>query len=163
MTYFVIIRGPLGAGKSTVSQRVARAVKGLHIDMDRILEKEVPEEWVNDSLTERTFLAVNGIAAERAWSVLAGGSPVIFDQNFYYLTVLEDLIGRLQYPYRVFTLDIPLEVCIERDRGREISYGAKSAETVYRKNAGLEYGIRVDANRPVEVVVEEILGHLPPG
>jgi len=161
MTYFVIVRGPLGAGKTTISQLLAKAIPALHIDIDRILEKEVPEEWVDDSISERSFIRANEVAVERAWSFLANATPVIFDQNFYYLSTLEDLIGRLKYPYRVFTLDVPLEVCIERDLGREISYGRKSAEDVYRKSTGLEYGIRVDANRPVESVVEEILDHLP--
>lgn len=161
MTYFVILRGPLGAGKTTISRLLAKAIPGVHIDLDRILEKEAPEEWRSDSLSERSFIRANEVAVEQAWSVLANGTPVIFDQNFYYLSTLEDLIGRLKYPYRVFTLDVPLEVCIERDRGRDISYGTKSTNDVYRRNAGLEYGIRVDGNRPVEVVVDEILRHLP--
>lgn len=44
MTYYVVVRGPLGVGKSTVSSRLAEIIGADHILIDRILEEHGLEE-----------------------------------------------------------------------------------------------------------------------
>jgi shikimate kinase len=44
MTYGVVIRGPLGVGKSTVAAALAKALGGDHIRIDQILEEHGLEE-----------------------------------------------------------------------------------------------------------------------
>ncbi len=39
MSYFIIIRGPLGCGKSTIAQKLADTLHAEHINMDDILAK----------------------------------------------------------------------------------------------------------------------------
>ena len=39
MSYIIIIRGPLGVGKSTVSKELAKKLKGRHIPIDKVLEE----------------------------------------------------------------------------------------------------------------------------
>ena len=39
MNYFVIIRGPLGVGKSAVARELARILNGEYIPIDDVLEK----------------------------------------------------------------------------------------------------------------------------
>ncbi|MCI4330389.1 MAG: ATP-binding protein [Thermoplasmata archaeon] len=155
--YFVIIRGPLGVGKSTVSERLARQLGGEIISIDRILDAH--DLWEEGNVWE--FLRANEIAAEMALRPLARGQPVIFDGNFYWEWQLEDLVGRLDHPHRVFTLEAPLRVCIERDRGREKPHGSQAARAVYAKSTVFESGIGIDAGGSPDSVVRKIMAHLP--
>ena len=46
MTFFVIIRGPLGCGKTTISKLVAQKLKGKYISVDEVLEKhDLIQDW----------------------------------------------------------------------------------------------------------------------
>lgn len=38
MSYYIIIRCPLGCGKSTIAERLAKKLNGKHIAYDRILD-----------------------------------------------------------------------------------------------------------------------------
>lgn len=156
MTFFLIVRGPLGAGKTTISQAVAQRLGGEWIAIDPILE-----QWEWDGGSEELFRRANDVAAERARALLERGTPVVFDGNFYWRSALEDLVRRLPYPSRVFTLKAPLSVCIERDRARAVSYGEESTREVFEKIARFEFGTPVDATRPVRSVVDEIAAQLP--
>jgi predicted kinase len=157
-SYYVIIRGPLGVGKSTVARRVATRVRGEYISIDRILEEQ--ELWQSGRLSE--FLRANEFAAARASKVLAKGTPVIFDGNFYWRTQIQDLIGRLRYAHHVFTLRAPLRICIDRDGRRDHPYGDQAAREVYAKSTRFDYGVRLDARGSAESVVRAIVSSVSP-
>jgi predicted kinase len=148
----VVIRGPLGIGKSTVAERLAKEISPTHISIDQILEDH--NLWETGHLSE--FLEANVFAIGMARGPLSGGTPVIFDGNFYWKTQLKDLIGALPYRAHVFTLIAPLSVCMERDRQRARPYGAEAARQVYSKATRFEWGISIDAARPIDTVVSEI-------
>ena len=61
MSYFIIIRGPLGIGKSTIAKKLSEILDAEYISMDTILEKlgldKVPE-------TEECIPAKNFIKAD---------------------------------------------------------------------------------------------------
>jgi predicted kinase len=157
MGFYVIVRGPLGVGKTRVSRELARRLPGEYISIDEILDDH--HLWVEGRLSE--FLAANLIAARRAAPVLATGTPVVFDGNFYWKGQIDDLVGRLDHdPYTV-TLDAPLDVCVARDARRDPPHGAEAARAVYRKSTAFEYGTVVRADRPVRAVVRSILDLLP--
>lgn len=172
MSYLVVVRGPLGVGKSTVSVRLAEAIEGDHISIDRILEQYGLEEWDEDRIALRSFLRANTFAADRARASLAQGRPVVVDGCFYWKEQLDDLLQRLANPHFVFTLDAPLAVCVARDRTRPMTpsgsepragdqLGADAAGAVYQLVSRVRYGTYVDAVGPVEHTVETILGCLP--
>ncbi len=119
MSYYVVIRGPLGVGKSTVANRLAKEIGADRILIDRIL-----------------------------------------DGNFYWKSQIEDLIGQLDYRHYVFTLKAPLSVCVDRDSRRATPHGSQAAREVYAKSTKFDYGIGLDATRPIETVVREIVSHL---
>jgi len=152
MVYYVIIRGPLGVGKTTISGRLAQKIGAEHISIDQILDDR--GLWDSGQLSE--FLAANAFAVEQARGFLDGGTPVVFDGNFYWQAQIQDLVARLKFRHYVFTLSAPLSVCIERDGRRDLSHGSEAATEVYAKTTAFDWGIRVDANRPVERVVDEI-------
>jgi predicted kinase len=158
MGFYIIIRGPLGVGKSYVSERLAKELPARHISIDRILEDQ--GLWEAGRISE--FLKANEFAAKQAERFLAKGTHVIFDGNFYWKSVLEDLVRRLEYPHYVFTLQAPLSVCIERDSRRSHPYGSTAAKAVYSKTSRFDYGIVVDASGPIDRLMGKIRRHLPP-
>jgi tRNA uridine 5-carbamoylmethylation protein Kti12 len=162
MSYYVIIRGPLGIGKSTVSVRIAKALGAKYVSVDRILEEPGVEEWdaAAGHYSERAFLRTSELAAERARVILDQGKPVIFDGNFYWQSQITDLVGRLPFPHHVFTLQAPLDLCIQRDGKRVLPHGREAAEKVYAKSTEFEWGVGIDATPSVERVVSNILAQI---
>lgn len=160
VSFYAIVRGPLGAGKTTVSRQVASAVGGKHLAIDTILEDYQLEDWDEDGISETSFLRANIIAAREAAPPLRSRTPVIVDGNFYWKSAVDDLVARLWFPHAVFTLKAPLTTCIARDAGRSPSYGPDSAREVYAKTTAFDYGVVVDATGSVETTVEAILVEL---
>ena len=160
-SYFAVIRGPLGIGKTTVAERLAARVGGEYLSIDRILDEPGMEEWEDGYVSLRSFLRVNEIAAGPARVSLAAGTPVILDGNFYYVAQIRDLIDRLPYLNFVFTLQAPLEVCLDRDRHRARPLGEEGVRDVYAKSTSFEWGIGVDATHPLDRVVDQIRARLP--
>jgi predicted kinase len=150
--FYLVIRGPLGVGKSTLAGRLAERFGAAVISIDRLLEEH--DLWESGRLGE--FLRANSFAVTRAGRLLPRGRPVIIDGNFYWKTQVEDLIARLDFPHCVFTLEAPLEVCIGRDRRRRRSYGPEATRAVYAKTTRFPFGQRIDATQPVEVILREI-------
>ncbi|MFZ0831059.1 MAG: ATP-binding protein [Thermoplasmata archaeon] len=156
MSFYVLIRGPLGVGKTTVAKRVAQEVGAEYISIDRILD----DEGLWDSGRVSEFLDANAVGAPRAREFLEHGTPVIFDGNFYWQTQIADLTRRLNFRHRIFTLDAPLSVCVERDARRDPSHGREAAEQVFVKATRFDAGIRIDATRPLERIVSDIVARL---
>ncbi|HXQ93599.1 MAG TPA: AAA family ATPase [Thermoplasmata archaeon] len=154
---YVVIRGPLGVGKTTVARILARTRGAGYVSIDQILDDH--GLWDSGRLAE--FLAANRVAVGIARPLLAAGTAVVFDGNFYWKRQLDDLIGRLSYPHQVFTLQAPVALCILRDRRRRPSHGAIAARQVYAKATRFEYGISVDATGSLAAVVRRIERQLP--
>jgi broad-specificity NMP kinase len=77
MVFCIIIRGPLGVGKSTVAEKLAKEIGAELISIDRILDDY--GLWEEGLVS--VFLEAIEIAAEVFWKK---GTPVIFDENFYW-------------------------------------------------------------------------------
>ncbi len=172
MTYSIVVRGPLGVGKSTVSAALAQTIGAQHILIDKLLEEYGLEEWDEDRISLRSFLRANAVAVKQAHRAHRTGQPVIFDGCFYWREQLDDLAKRLDTGLLVFTLEAPLPVCVERDRTRPLprpgeeprggdQLGEEAVNDVYRLVAEVQCGIAVDASGPVEATVAAILRHLP--
>jgi tRNA uridine 5-carbamoylmethylation protein Kti12 len=157
MSYYIIIRGPLGCGKSTIAETLSKKLKAKHFAIDRVLEDYNIEEWENGYVSIKSFIKANEISAEKAKKDLEKGIPVIFDGNFYFKEQIENLIKRLNFPHQVFTLKAPLHVCIDRDSKRAKTHGKDAAEAVYKKSTSFDYGIGIDVNKSKKETIEEIL------
>lgn len=157
----VIIRGALGAGKTTIAHALAEAIEGRVVSIDAILDRHGLEEWESGYISERSFLRVNDFAIEEALPYLRVGRSVIFDGNFYYRRAIEDLLDRLPYPHQVFTLKVPVDECRERDRRRAVPLGDEAVQEVFAKVAEVDCGIDVDGCRPVPEIVAELVRRLP--
>jgi tRNA uridine 5-carbamoylmethylation protein Kti12 len=152
----VIVRGPLGIGKTTISKALVEEIGGRYVSVDEILEEYDLEQWDEVYISEASFLRSNAIVARRARRWLAKGTPVVVDGNFYYASQVLDLVGRLPGPSTVFTLTAPLELCVARDAGRERPLGEEGARLVFAKVTSFECGDPIDARRPLPKIVAEM-------
>ncbi|HTT26617.1 MAG TPA: AAA family ATPase [Thermoplasmata archaeon] len=114
----LVLRGPLGIGKSTVAAALGRRRQARVISIDQILEDEGLEEWGVDRVALRSFLRANQTAASAARAASAAGVPCVLEGNFYWREQLEDLLPRLPPPAVVVRLIGSVELCLQRDSGR---------------------------------------------
>jgi predicted kinase len=172
MAFYLVIRGPLGVGKSTVSRRLGEILGTVPISIDRILEDHSLEEWVADRISLRSFLRANEYAAEAAISSLRQGRPAIIEGCFYWRKQIDDLVHRLSWPHHVFTLDAPFSECIARDATRPApdpevgprggdQQGPEGAKAVFEMVARVPAGIMIDASGSVDDTVAKILRSIP--
>ena len=152
----MIVRGPLGAGKTTVAAALANAIRGRVVSIDAILETL---EW--DGGSEALFLRANDRAVAEARAAAAAGRPAVFDGNFYWQRAIDDLADRLRWPHVVVTLRVPRSVCAVRDRDRLHPYGARAVREVYARVARVRTGIPIDGTGSVAQTVDRIRAWLP--
>lgn len=162
MSYYIIIRGPLGCGKSTIAKRIAKKLKAKYIPIDRILDKyKLTNDKEKGYISQRSFIKANEIVAPEVKLILDKDKLVVFDGNFYWKSQIEDLISRLKFKHYVFTLNAPLEICIERDSKREKIHGSDATKAVYKKSTEFDYGIKINITKPIDDCIKEILFYLP--
>ena len=162
MVYYVIIRGPLGIGKSSVAEALAKSLHGEHLSVDAVLhEHDLEDKSLDGFISEECFLKANEIIAPQALSPLQSDKIVIFDGDFYRKSQIEDLIAKLNFEHFVFTLKAPLEVCIKRDKDRTETLGEDATKAVYKKSTELNYGIIIDATKPLNDIIKRIKSYLP--
>jgi hypothetical protein len=126
----ILINGPPGVGKSTVSELVARAVSGtvcIHGDALRAFAPLDARKYLGGGSTYRA-------AAALTLEYLAMGAPrVVFDYCFLaprHVAYFVDRLGKGGDNVRLFTLWAPLGVVQQRERGRVFreALGAKVEE-----------------------------------
>lgn len=164
MSYFIIIRGPLGIGKSTIAQKLANFLDAEYVPIDLVLEKHRLDKVSPkaECIPAENFIKANKIVLPKVKEKLKKGKIVIFDACFYHKEPIEHLIQNLSYPHYVFTLKAPLEVCIERDSKRDKTHGELAARAVHKLVSRFDYGIIIDVNKNnIDQTVKEILSHLP--
>jgi len=163
MKYFIIIRGPLGVGKSTIAQKLAKSLKAHYVPIDSVLEKYGldkvrTEKWI----PAKNFIKANEIILPDVKAKLKKGKIVIFDACFYHKKVIQHLKKSIKAPCYVFTLKAPLKVCIERDRKRKKKHGKWAAIAVHNLVSRFDYGIIINTkNKTANNVVKEIMLYLP--
>ena len=163
MGYFIIIRGPAGVGKSTISRLLAKRINAEVVHFEKIMKSlgldYIPgDKWI----PLNKYLKAHKMKIPELKEKLHKGTNLIIDHNFYHKKQIEDLIENLDSNYFVFTLKADIDECIKRDKSRKGELGERATKDVFKLASAFEYGINVDTNRktPSEVV-EEILHHLP--
>jgi len=161
MKYYIIIRGPLGSGKSSISEKLSKILKAEHISVDKILdEHKLTKDKEEGYISQMSFLKANEIAVKKAEKFLEKDIPVIFDGNFYWKSQIENLVESLDYPKVIFTLKVPLKICIDRDSKRNPPHGEDAAKVVYKKTSEFDYGVIIDASKSLDETIEQIVSHL---
>lgn len=160
MSFYIILRGPAGSGKTTLAQRLTEIYNAHYISIDKVksargLKHSEPEK-----------LEANKVVLQDARTHLSQGQIVIIDEVIYYQSQLSQLIDDLQFPHYAFSLKVPLDACLARNVERRNNGSRKMSDNdvkeVYDLVSKLNYGIEINThNRPIEDSLREILSHLP--
>ncbi len=105
MSYYIIIRGPAGVGKSTVSRLLSEKIGAEAVNFDKIMDDlgmdYVPgEKWIPLD----KFLKADDAMLPKFQDELEKGNRLILDGNFYHMEQIEDITSKLHFPHVVFTL-----------------------------------------------------------
>lgn len=162
--FCVIIRGPLGVGKTTIARALAQRLGAMYVSVDAVLAEngldKVGDE--DECIPVENFVRGNELVAPQVVTALAAGVPVVFDGNFYHEGQITHLMETVPAAHYVFTLKAPLDVCIARDSQRALVYGEDAAAAVHYLVSRVDYGISIDTTgKTVEDVLEEIIALLP--
>jgi predicted kinase len=156
--FFVIIRGYLGVGKTTVAKQVARKLNAKYFSIDEILAKHKLDQVTGRCIPLENFVKGNEKVLKQAKTLLKKGKPIVFDGNFYHKGHITHLVRNLRVPHKVFTLKAPLKVCIARDAKRKGSYGKWPVIAVFNLVNNTKYGKTINTkNKTSAQVVNEIV------
>ncbi|MBI2629597.1 AAA family ATPase [Candidatus Pacearchaeota archaeon] len=158
MSFYIILRGPAGSGKTTLAQRLTEIYHAHYISIDKVksargLKHSEPEK-----------LEANKAVLQDARTHLSQGQIVIIDEVLYYKSQLSQLMNNLPFPHYVFSLKVPLEVCLARNVERRNNGSRKMSDDdvkeVYDLVSKLNYGIEINThNRSIEDSLTEIISH----
>jgi thymidylate kinase len=163
MPYFIIIHGPLGSGKSTNAEKLAKTLKAERVALDQVLSDNNLDQLEPNSacIPATNFIKALDLIIPATKQSLENGQIVVFDGCFYHQEVLEHLTKNLPFPHYIFTLKAPVDICIERDRLREKTLGEDAARAVHNLVSNHDFGILIDANTKLEETHKAIMLHLP--
>lgn len=162
MSYFIITRGALGSGKTSTAKELAHVLGAEYIGIDDILQEQNLDAIDPDQgcIPSEQFIKANTAILPRAREWLGNGKIVIFDGCFYHPEAINHLVQNLPYPRYIFTLRVPMELCVERDSQRANAYGEVATRAVHQLVSKFDEGIVIDGNGTIADVIEKILLHL---
>jgi shikimate kinase len=162
MSYHIIIRGPLGVGKSTIARALAKRLGAFYIAMDDVLKEHGLDVLGNRTcIPAENFIKADELVLPQAKAELKK-RVVIFDGCFYHMEQLRHLEWALPSKHVIFDLKAPLALCIQRDSKREKPYGEAATKAVFALVSRFDYGVPIDTKgKTAAMCVEEILKMLP--
>src|SRR3989344_2989413 len=152
MSYFVIVRGPLGIGKSTIAKKLTKILKAKYISMDEIVDKNLvtnkPDK--NGMMDVKNFIRANKLIQPITFKSFKKNKSVITDGCFYHKEQIVDIIDKLK-PYKVYIFDLKasINICIERDKKRKVSIGKDATKAVYNAVSKFSVGIKIDNSKKI--------------
>ncbi len=154
MERIILIRGPLGVGKSTVAKAVAEKLGASYVSIDGVLEELKLDTADENGIPLENFLAANAHVIEK----LKSETTTVIDGNFYHKEQVDDFVAHFGDAVRIVTLKAPVEVCVERDSMRERSYGEDAARAVHAMVSSFDVGTVIETDgKNMEEVVKEVL------
>lgn len=157
-TKHIIIRGPLGVGKSTIARKLVERLNYKYISLDQVIDdnKLVPPGV--EGVPLESFLEANNLLLQYTEQ---SEEPLLIDGCFYHQEQLDDLVAKLGGAVTIFTLTCSVEACIERDSKREKVYGEDAARFVYMMTNNVKAGVEIDttdlsADETIAVIMREL-------
>ena len=164
MSYFIIIRGPAGVGKSTIAKKIAELLNGDYFSFDELMRKNKLDIIRGYGIPEENFVKANELVIPKARKKLENNKIVVFDGCFYRKKQLKHLEKNLPYNHYIFSLKLPLKDCFARNKTRKIPMTNKAIKEVFLLVSKLNIGIEIKtSNKSVTDIINEIRKHLPTG
>jgi len=141
MKKLIIIRGPLGVGKTTVSKILAQDLHLKYLSLDQIIDENHLIPINAEGVPLESYLKANEIILELA---NRSEDSFIIDGCFYYQEQIDDLVKKFDNNVEIFTITSEVEKCIERDSKRSKVYGEDSARFVHMVTTKIKAGHEID-------------------
>ncbi len=153
MKKIIVIRGPLGVGKTTIAKLLAKKINAHYLSLDQILKDNNLEK--KDGIPIENFLQANNIILK----IIKGSTNTfIIDGCFYYQKQINDLKNKFPNDIIFFSLISNVEKCIERDAQRKKVYGEGSVRYVYSITNKIKEGIEIDNTKlSITETIDKIL------
>ncbi|HBR80207.1 TPA: hypothetical protein DEA21_00945 [Candidatus Uhrbacteria bacterium] len=156
MKKIIVIRGPLGVGKTTVAKLLAKKLDAEYLSVDKIIDDH--NLVVSEGILVENFLKANQIIIDL---IDEQEKTFIIDGCFYYSEQIEYLKQRFGESLRIFSLVSDVETCFDRDAKREVFYGEASTRFVHEITSKVKAGVEIDnSGLTVEETVGRILGKI---
>jgi broad-specificity NMP kinase len=161
MNYLIIIRGPAGVGKTTISRKVALIINAEVFHFEKIMRELKLDYIAGDKwIPLNKFLMADKIMLPKFKKAIKKHS-IILDGNFYQREQIEDLIKKIDSPHFVFTLKADIKECVKRDKKRKGKLGEQATKDVFNLVSAFDYGISIDTNNKTpEAVVRDIISFI---
>ena len=157
--FFVIIRGPVGIGKSTIAKIVAKKINAYYISFDDILSKHKLDKIEGDGISAKNFIRGNEIALD----IIKQINPkiIVFDGCFYREEQMAHLLKNLKKKHFIFNLKADVKECVKRNHERGSPMPDNAIKDVYKLVSKKDYGVSIDTSgKTINQIVEEILNHI---
>ena len=155
MKKLIIIRGPLGVGKTTVSKLLSQNLHLEYLSLDKVVDDHNLVPPNSDGIPLKSYLKANEIILSLANK---SENSFIIDGCFYYQEQIDDLVNKFDNNVEIFTLTSHVEKCIERDSKRPKVYGEDSARFLHMVTTKIRAGYEIDnTDLTVEETVEKIM------
>jgi adenylate kinase family enzyme len=152
----IIIRGPLGVGKTTIAKSLAKKINAQYLSLDKIMKNNDLEG--KDGIPVENYLQANNIILK---TIKDSKSLFIIDGCFYYQEQIDNLKKKFPDNIVFFSLISSVKKCIERDSQRDKSYGQESAEYVHMITTKIKEGYEIDnTNLSILETIDEIIKKL---
>lgn len=153
MSYYIIIRGPAGIGKSTIAKLLQQKLNAVYVSFDEVLKQHQLEISDGRGISKESFLKANELVANDASAEIKSGKVVIFDGCFYHKDQLLNLEKSLPFRHFIFDLKASVEECIRRDIGRA-SIGEDAIRAVHSMVSEFDYGAPIFTEGKSEAEIE---------
>lgn len=154
----IIIRGPLGVGKTTLAKKLSERMEAKLYSVDDLV-KEAGFDRIDPKLgciPLANFLAVQEDILQDVKKQLSKRSVVI-EGSFYYKDQIDFFFKGLQENPLVVTIKADLETCIARDLKRKPSFGVAAVTSIYNLVSKFDDGLVLDIEgKPRDLIVETI-------
>ncbi|PLW79606.1 hypothetical protein C0585_06435 [Candidatus Woesearchaeota archaeon] len=157
----ILIRGPLGVGKTTISKKLTKIIDGRYYLIDKILEDNDLDHLDEKEgfIPLKNFNKINKIILNDITSNKL--ESYIIDGCFYYIDQINQLKKLFGSKLIIFSLKASLKSCILRDKNRKNSLGTKATKEVYNKVNEVDIGIPIHTeNKKEEDIIREIINKI---